>query len=182
VISAKVSATRAISASLPTRSAAAATAAPARAAAVTAAAVLVVITATAVAVAVAAMAAAAAAVGSAAAGVAAAAVVVATAGGWPAAPADRREGQRHRQVLQCDEGFRLHPARRRPARRIRAHLRGRAGGNPDAQRRRSTRVRARGRPAWQICGGEPSADQLIVIVHEGAEGPTDDVLPALFLS
>ena len=29
----------------------------------------------------------------------------------PAAPADRREGQRHGQVLQRDEGLRLHPAR-----------------------------------------------------------------------
>ena len=28
-----------------------------------------------------------------------------------AAPADRREGQRHGQVLQRDEGLRLHPAR-----------------------------------------------------------------------
>ena len=30
---------------------------------------------------------------------------------WPAAPADGRKGQRHRQVLQRDEGLRLHPAR-----------------------------------------------------------------------
>src|SRR5438128_2635313 len=30
---------------------------------------------------------------------------------WTAAPADRREGQRHGQVLQRDEGLRLHPAR-----------------------------------------------------------------------
>ena len=44
-----------------------------------------------------------------------------------AARADRREGLGHGQVLQRDQGLRLHHPRRRPARRLRPHLGGGAG-------------------------------------------------------
>ena len=48
-----------------------------------------------------------------------------------AAAADWREGH-GRQVLQLDEGLRLHPAGRRPAGCVRPHFRCRARRNPDS--------------------------------------------------
>ncbi|CAA9522842.1 MAG: Cold shock protein of CSP family _ dimer, partial [uncultured Sphingomonas sp.] len=75
----------------------------------------------------------------------------------PAAAADRRKGQRHREVLQCHEGLRLHPARRRTARCVRAHLGRRARRHADAQRRRPARIRAGGRSPRQDRGREPGA-------------------------
>ena len=77
-----------------------------------------------------------------------------------AARADRREGLGHGQVLQRDEGLRLHHPRRRPARRLRPHLGGRAGRHDLPERGRPGRVRARGRPARQDRGGQSGPDPV----------------------